>query len=63
MNTFNKIESHEKDNEADRLRDMLGGIKYDIKEAKKEMRLEMMKAKLDIAEIRKDVLKVKNSGK
>jgi hypothetical protein len=63
LQAFSKIESQEKDSENDRLQEMLNGIKHDIKEAKKEMRLEMMKAKLDIAEIRKDVLKVKQNNK
>lgn len=59
LSSFAKVETLEKDKDSDRIQEMLMSIKHDIKDAKKEMRLEMMKAKLDIADIRKEVLKGK----
>ncbi|OMJ71186.1 hypothetical protein SteCoe_30682 [Stentor coeruleus] len=59
--TFSKIQLLDKTNGDEKVIELLGEIKAEIKDTKKEIRLEMMKTKLDIAEIRKEVGKIKTN--
>jgi Ion transport protein len=59
LNLFDQISASEKNNGHDKIQDLLLEIKTEIKDTKKEIRLDMMKTKLDIAEIRKGVSKIK----
>ena len=57
--SFEKIDGNTTENENGKVFELLSEIKNDIKDTKKEFRLGMMKTKLDVAEIRKQVLNVK----
>ena len=56
---MDKMFNPEKNSSNNKTMELLMEIKSEIKDTKKELRLEMMKTKLDIAEIRKEVIKIK----
>ena len=59
LSAVDRVANPEKNSSNDKILELLMEIKSDIKETKKEIRIEMMKTKLDIAEIRRDAIKLK----
>lgn len=59
VTVVDRVLDPEKNSTNEKIMDLLMEIKSDIKDTKKEMRLEMMKTKLDLAEIRKEAVKLK----